>query len=72
MIEEMGIAQTEEGETCLLIGKATIVGDPLVHTIEIGLAQTMGMEQIQIPGLNQEEAPTITGVKAQPMRDTTG
>ena len=73
MIEETGIALTEEGVICLLIREAMIEeGDPRVHTIEIGVAQTMGMEQNQIPGLNKEEALTMTGVKAQPMRDTTG
>lgn len=71
MIEEMGIALKEEDVTCLLIGEVMIEGDPQVHTIGIGLAQTMGMEQTQIPGLNQEEALTMTEMKAQSMRDTT-
>lgn len=71
MIEEMGIALKEEGVKCLLT-EVMIEGDLQVHTIEIELARTMAMDQTQIPGLNQEEAPTMTEVKAQSTSDTAG
>lgn len=43
---EMGTVLIEEVATCLPIEEAMIMGDPQVHIVEIGQAQTMGMDQI--------------------------
>ena len=71
-IKEMAIVLIEEAGTCLLIGEAMIVCDPQVHIVGIGIAQTMAMDQIQVPDLNQGEVPSLKDLRAQSMGDMTG
>ncbi|XP_020972089.1 LOW QUALITY PROTEIN: serine/arginine-rich splicing factor RS41-like [Arachis ipaensis] len=45
--------------------------DPRVHIAEVGVAQIMVMDRIQLPDQNQEEAQSMNEVKAQSMADMT-
>lgn len=72
MIKEMAIVLIEEAGTRLLIGEAMIVGDRQVHIGGIGIAQTMAMDQIQVPDLNKGEVPSMKDLRAQSMGDLTG
>lgn len=72
MTEEMGTVLIGEAVVCLLINEAMIVGDPQVHTVEIGLVLTMAVDLIQVLDLNQEEVLIMTELQAQSMIDITG
>lgn len=63
MTEGMDIVPIEEVMTPLM--GDMVVADPQVHIVEVGVAQIMVMDQIQLPGQNQEEAPSMNGLKAQ-------
>lgn len=69
MTKGMGTVLIEEVGTCHLIGEAMIMGDPQVHIVGIGLAQTTAME---VPDLKLEEVPSMIELKAQSMGDMTG
>lgn len=71
MIEETDTVLIEEAVTSPLMGDM-VVGDLLVHIAEVGVAQTMAMDQIRLPDQNQEEVPNMNETKAHQMGDMTG